>query len=184
MLNIFFLIGILVVTLSIIIVLSSVLISTFWNSVIMQRPPFVPSAIKVYEAVRIYLEPQGVTSLLEIGSGDARGLRYLAKTTSWKLIGYDISRPLYYIAKLRSLPYTSQIKLYRKNIFNTQLPPVDAVYVYMYQDFNDTLVHTLLTELPQGTFIISYAFTFPSLTLVEIIELKNTLHKDLHVYRL
>lgn len=184
MLNTIALTGILIITLSFISILALVLISTFWNSVIMQRPPFVPSSEKVYEFMRAYLQDKGISSLVEIGSGDARGLRYLAQTTSWKLIGYDISRPLYYIAKLRSFPYRSHITLYRKNIFNTLLPRVDAVYVYMYQDFNEKLTEKLLKELPKGTFVISYAFTFPKLTLIETIPLTNTLHSELHIYQL
>jgi len=123
--------------------------------------PYVPNRSR--EAMRrmfVLADLKPGEHLLDIGSGDGRVVRYAAKYRKAKATGIEISWLLFLRAQLKQwvFPYPG-VRFRRANVFKTQLPQCDVVYVYgLPGTLSSPLWPKMRADLAPGTRVITYRF--------------------------
>lgn len=180
-----------------IILLLILLIVVFWFiiylpevylSIVRKMPPFVSSEKKVYQIIKSYLVKYfsgRQIKIIELGCGNAAGLRYLTEENNWIGFGYELAwRPYLWALLANKIKKSSNVQLYNQDMFEADLSGADVVYVYLFKETNLLLEDKLIRELKPGTLVISYAFPFPNIPLLEDMKLDKLRHKELHIYRI
>lgn len=104
-------------------------------------------------------------TVLDLGCGDGRVLIEAATEFGANGIGYDVNPVLLFLGRLRSIKARcrKKVKLHRKNIFKVDIPKVDVVVMYLYEEINAKLLPRLKSALPKGTRIATRAFPIKSM---------------------
>lgn len=99
-------------------------------------------------------------TLVDLGSGDGRLLR-AAAGRGIRCIGYEINPFLVVISRLVCWRYRKLVTIHPANLWHVDLPPADAVYVFLMPKFMEALDRKLTRELTVPTTVISYTFEIP-----------------------
>jgi hypothetical protein len=153
-----------------------------------KMPPYVSTEKRVYKIIKVYLEdkyPNRDLHIVELGSGNGRGLRHLTENNDWKGTGYELAwRPLLESWLGNKISGNQNTTFLYKDMFKADLSKADVLYTYLFNEINARLEGKISSELKSGTLVFSYAFTYPNLPLLETIKLDKLRHKDLHVYQI
>jgi hypothetical protein len=99
-------------------------------------------------------------TLVDLGSGDGQLLR-LAAARGIRGIGYEINPIMVLVSRLVCWRYRRLVKIHLADLWRSQLPPADAVYVFLMPRFMERLDQKLTAEIKQPTWVISYVFEIP-----------------------
>ncbi len=115
------------------------------------------------ELVRIALDALPLTpgmTLVDLGCGDARILRYAVKKCKVKAVGYEINPFPYIISKIFCLG-KSEIAILKKDFWHEHIGYADVVFCYLFPDVMEKLAEKLKKELCAGTWIVCFNFPLP-----------------------
>lgn len=141
----------------ILLVIGLVLVFSF---VIMFGAPYLPTLkTSTHNAFELLNLKPGQT-LLELGSGDGRVLRYGAQL-GIKGIGYELNPLLVWYSRLRNWRYRKLITFHCLNYWGVTLPPADGVYVFLLDKYMPKLDAKITAELKPPVKLVSHAFKIP-----------------------
>lgn len=123
--------------------------------------PYYPSNQKLFrEALQEFNIDYKNKKFIDLGSGDGR-MVIAAEKLGMKAKGVEINPFLTLSSKLLLFLFrTKNAQIVNKSYYNVNLKNVDIVYVYLLREHMEKLRKKLLTELKDGSVIISNTFTF------------------------
>ncbi len=107
--------------------------------------------------------------LYDPGCGDGRVL-FRAEKIGLKTVGFELSPYPFLKARLTKWVRHSSAEIYRKDFFEEDLGPADAVYIFLVSHVMGRLANKLKKELKPGARIASYAFELPGFDPIDIID--------------
>lgn len=122
--------------------------------------PYLPILRRDHQALLDLCELRAGQTLLDLGSGDGRLLRYAA-SRGINCIGYEINPLVYAVSLIVCWRYRSRITIHLANFWSVKLPPADAVYVFLIDRYMRKLDHKLSAEITRPTPVVSYIFDIP-----------------------
>ncbi len=155
------------------------------------KVPFISVPLSILPAIEKALDIQPDSVVYDLGCGDARVLRYLArKYPKATFIGIENSAFPYYIAKtisrwnkMRGAP--DNVKVLREDFFTHDLSKATRVFVYLYPQVMDDILNKLEEELPAGSRLVSTTFKFtqkPPILEVDLLRKRRQLARHLFIY--
>lgn len=125
--------------------------------------PYLPILRRDAEAMLELADLQPGQTLIDLGSGDGRLLRAAARR-GIRGVGYEINPWLYLISKAVLWRYRKEVQVHLRDYWTVQLPPADAIYVFLIERYMDRLDKKLENELARPTTVVSYVFRIPGRT--------------------
>lgn len=104
-------------------------------------------------------------TLIDLGSGDGRLLR-AAAAQGIRCVGYEINPFMVLISRIVCWRYRHLITIRLANIWQTDLPAADAIYVFLMPKFMHQLDQYLARQIHRPTRVVSYAFKIPGRTAI------------------
>lgn len=136
--------------------------------------PYVPILRRDSERILKIAHLKPGQTLVDLGSGDGRLLR-AAAAQGVRCIGYEINPWLVFVSRIVCWRYRKLVTIHTADIWHTQLPPADVIYIFILDRYMARLGQKFEAEITRPTRVISYVFTLPGRTPIE--ETHNT-----HVY--
>ncbi len=125
--------------------------------------PFLPTLrARTGEALDMLNLDPGQT-LLELGSGDGRILRAAAERGVYA-IGYELNPLLVLWSKLHTWRYRRLISIRWGNYWRGELPPTDAIYVFLLKPYMQKLDKKIIQDYKDPVKLVSFGFTIPNKT--------------------
>lgn len=126
-----------------------------------QKAPYIPTFDRHLTIMKnLKIKPN--STMVDLGCGDGKALRFFSTEHKIKLWEwYDIN--LYAVLKGRRLnkhQKITNIKLYRKNLFDVDLKKYDYIYVYLRDTQLAIMEDWIFNEKKKETIIISNSFQF------------------------
>ena len=122
--------------------------------------PYLPIMRRDYEPILDLANLKPGQTILDLGSGDGRFLLAAARR-GYRAIGYEINPFLYVISRLLTWRYRSLVTIHLANFWPADLPPVDAIYVFLIDRLMPKLDTKLTKEIAKPTPVISFVFKIP-----------------------
>jgi hypothetical protein len=119
--------------------------------------PYVPILRRDYEPVLDLAGLKPGQAIIDLGSGDGRFLR-AAAARGYQAVGYEINPFLVVISYLVTWRYRRLVTIHLADFWHRQLPPSDAIYVFLIDRLMPKLDTKLSRELTQPTPVISFVF--------------------------
>jgi len=154
-----------------------IIICIFWLTFFIGAP-YVPSFYKNKEIFKL-AKPKKGEVLYDLGSGSGKLIIETAKKFDIKAVGIEINPLLVLFSrwKVKKMGLENKVEIRWKNIFTADIKQADIVFCYLLQTTNNFLEKKLLSQLKEGTKVISYTFTFKKIPLI-----KN--EKGLRLYKI
>lgn len=147
---------------------AGLLVLTFWVALV--GAPYVPT--RAADARRI-LRAAGIKKsdyIVDLGSGDGRVLLAAARQ-GVASTGFELSVPLYFISRLRLMPYRRLARVRLANYWHSQLPDdTTVVFTFLagkYMVKMDAYLQREANRLGRSLTFISYAFELPDRTPIK-----------------
>ncbi len=164
-------------------VLGVLFIIWLWESLI-YRAPFIPVPMPVVTKVIELIKLQDGSSFYDLGSGDGRVVRAVAKKyLNSSCFGVEKAIFPNLLAHIYSLISRQKNVTYQKEDFHdVSLIKADAVFLYLWPSVMVYIAPKLKQELPAGAQIISCSFTLPDFPLIatEEVNYKGTTYSLYH----
>jgi hypothetical protein len=100
-------------------------------------------------------------TLVDLGSGDGQLLR-AAAARGIRCIGYEINPVMVLVSRLVCWRYRHLVKIHWANLWHVDLPPADAIYIFLMPKFMPQVDAKLTAEITRPTRVISYIFNIPN----------------------
>ncbi|MBU3964633.1 hypothetical protein KJ562_02870 [Patescibacteria group bacterium] len=123
--------------------------------------PWVPCKKKDLERINRLAGLKSGELFCELGCGDGRVCRYIAKKNpESRIVGIELSLPIFLWAKLIELFFKSDnMKIKFGNALKYNLSEMDVIYTYaLVQSINGKLKNKFEKEMKNGAKVLSYAF--------------------------
>ncbi len=146
--------------------------------------PFVPTPLPRVRKMLELAKIKPGDKVYDIGCGDGRLVHLASKEHKAQAVGFELSPPVWFWAKICQPFWFSKAKIKYRNFVSQDISDADVIVCYL---MPNTLkkFQEKLKKLKKGTRIISYAFQIPDLKLVheeeKIID-KN--HSPIWVYEI
>ncbi|MCL4397549.1 class I SAM-dependent methyltransferase [Patescibacteria group bacterium] len=129
--------------------------------------PWIPIKNSELERLGKVLKLKPTDTFYELGCGDGRVVRFVAKKFGCKSVGIELNPFLY--ATSRLLQASRRERYVLGDLFAQDLSPASCVYLYgLPRTINKRVQAKLETELPVGATVISYGFLFQKWQPVKI----------------
>lgn len=149
--------------------------------------PYVRTSGELIKRVLSEIDFKENSLIYELGCGDGRFLRALAKQKDIKAIGIENFLPAYLLAIVFNLFSAKKIKVVYGNFFHKDLSQADYIFCYLLPRSMDVLEQKLQRELKPGALIISNTFKFKNWPLEKEILLSGNkyskLSSKIYLYR-
>jgi SAM-dependent methyltransferase len=149
--------------------------------------PYVPSSKKLIDKILQEIDFKENSLVYELGCGNAKFLRKLAKQKNVQAIGYEYFIIPFLLAKLLTFLNGNRIKIYCQDFFKVDLSQADYIFCFLISQEMLRLETKLAKELRPGALVISNAFQFKSWQPEKIIILdqnkKTGLNNKIYIYR-
>lgn len=164
-----------------------ILVIHFYRVTILGNAPYIRSGKKLIDKVIAQIPFENGAIVYELGSGDCRFLRNLARQKKVQATGFESFFLPYAIAKAFNYFTHSSVKCYHQNFFTADLSKPDYIFCYLVPNQMDKLEAKLQKELKPGALVISNTFKFKNWHLEKeiIINEKNKfgLSNKIYLYR-
>ena len=143
--------------------------------------PPIPTSSEVRKVLISFLPDLKEGVVVELGSGWGNLIFPLSKKyNNCQIIGYENSLIPYVFSFL--INYASNLKIVRKNFFETSLQGVDLVVCYLVSKKLEKLKVKFEEELKPGAKIISHTFSIPGWIPNSIIEVGDHRYSKIYLY--
>ncbi len=146
--------------------------------------PWVPTWKKDMDRVRRLLNLQEGERCVELGCGNGRISRDLAKTTeAQEIVGVELSLLQWMVANLQSRldGSASKTSFILGNAFKHDLSEYDAVYMFLMPATYKKIQHKLEKELKPGSRVVSYVWPIPGWMPTKIDKVEGAV--DIYFYQ-
>ena len=180
MLDSLYLIFLILVLLAVIVTMF-ILVIHLWTAIF--RVPWVRTPRKLTTEMFKLADLQPGEKVVDFGSGDGSIVIDAARDFGAQGTGVDSQWFLNQVAKLRARMsgVHNDVDFITGNFFKMTPPEADVVATYLFNKTNAKLEPILLKHYPSGTRVITRAFVFPNLELVETRKVGSA---TLHLYRI
>jgi len=155
-----------------------------WQSMFFQAP-FLPLPMAVTQRVALLSKLPTAGRFYDLGSGDGRVVRAVAKQhPSTLCFGVEKALLPNLLTWFYSLsPSLKNVKYLKEDFTTVSLSHADAVFLYLWPGIMDQVANKLKAELPKNAQVISCNFELPEFSLeqTEIVCIKNRRYK-LYLY--
>lgn len=119
--------------------------------------PFVPSSRKRHKVMLKFADLKPTDIVYDLGCGDGR-LVFKASQYAKKVIGYELSIPLYLFGKIRQLFSRPTAHIRYGNIWKQDYKDADVIFCYLLPKAMKQFYQEIWPTLKPGTRVISNAF--------------------------
>lgn len=141
--------------------------------------PWVPTWKRDMERLKKLLDLKPGERFVELGCGNGRVCRYLAKESGVSVDGLELSVVQWAIAWLQSLGQKN-VRILFGNVFKKDLSEYDAVYLFLMPETYEKLRVKFDAELKAGVRVVSYVWGIKG--WVEVRVDKEAGRPDLYLY--
>lgn len=122
--------------------------------------PYVPTSKNQLEKIFKNVKFKKGDTLVELGSGDGRLIRYAAKVFGVNGVGIEINPLLIWWSRFLSQRdgTKNSVQFLRKNVFDYSLTRANYLYLFLMPDLIVKLLPKFDRELKKGSIIISHGF--------------------------
>lgn len=120
--------------------------------------PFVPTCKKSVMAMLELGKFEKTDRVVDIGCGDGRLIRAIARQDVKSAIGYELSVPTYLFAKLMTLIRGGEEKIVFGNFWKLDFKNVDAIVCFLLVDSMREFEKKIWPDLRKGTRVLSHIF--------------------------
>jgi SAM-dependent methyltransferase len=145
--------------------------------------PFVPTPKKaIREALKLANLKRGEI-LYDLGAGTGNVLIIGEKEFGARVVGFEFSPILFFLAKLNFLFHRIKGTIYFQNFFNSKINDANVIFLFLTPKILEKLREKLKKELKPGTRIVCFSSQIPSWQPAKILPLKETKNKiNLYLY--
>jgi len=129
--------------------------------VILFGAPYLPTLSSQKKTALDLLDLRPGQTLLELGSGDGRMLKYAAER-GIKAIGYELNPLLVIYSKFATFKYKHLVTIKLANFWTISLPECDGIYVFLLDRYMRKLHNKITQENASSVKLVSYAFKIPN----------------------
>jgi hypothetical protein len=141
-------------------IIALVLVFCF-SFVLIFGPPYLPTLSPQVESAFDLLDLKAGQTLIELGSGDGKIMLAAAKR-GYLVVGYELNPLLYIFSLFRTIGYRKQVKVYCKNIWQTDWPKADGIFTFLLNRQMNKLDKRLKTYEHKPVKVASFAFKIPN----------------------
>lgn len=142
--------------------------------------PWVPTWNKDLKRIQRLLDLKAGDKFIELGSGNGRVCRYLAKTSEADVSGIELSLLQHIVSLVQNKLSHSKAKSLFGNVFKHDLSKYDAVYLFLMPDTYLKIKPKFENELRSGTRVVSYVWPIPEWEAIKVDEVEGS--SDLYLY--
>lgn len=133
--------------------------------------PFVPSSKKTSKRMIDAINLKKTDVVYDLGSGDGRLVILAARKGVKKAVGFEVNLLLNVWGRFKSkLLKLNNTVFITKSFWKADLSVCDKLFVYTSIKSMKRLEKKVLSEMKDGSYVISNTFSFPNLEPVEIID--------------
>ncbi|MDD5340920.1 MAG: hypothetical protein PHC97_00610 [Patescibacteria group bacterium] len=156
-----------------------------YRVIILGRAPFIRSSKKIIRLILQGVDFKKGATVCELGCGDGRFLRELARNRDVSCFGYEYSLPPYLLGRLYNYFSRKKVKIYFKDFFKADLSGVDYIFCYLMPKEMIELEKKIRRELKPGSLIISNTFIFRGWQPIKVIKGSSpaALNSNVYIYR-
>ncbi len=118
--------------------------------------PFVPTPQRTVRQMMAFADIRPGDEVHDLGCGDGR-LIFAAARKGAKAIGYELSLPVYLIAKVQSW-FRPGSKVFYRNFWSQKYKNADVVFCYLLTSTMQTFEKKIWPQLKPGCKVISHSF--------------------------
>ena len=143
----------------------------------------MPTSSKVRKNLMSLLPKLEEGTVVELGSGWGHLIFPLSKRyKSCQIIGYENSPLPYLFSSL--INHAPNLKIVRKNFFETSLKDADLVVCYLFPKGMERLKPKFEKELKSGTKVISHTFAIPGWIPIKTVEVDDLYCSKIYLYEI
>lgn len=123
--------------------------------------PWIPISSEELERLGKLLKLKPSDTFYELGCGDGRVVRYIAKKYKCRCVGVELNPFLYLICLIGQIGYigTNKSTFILGDLFQQNLKNADCIYLFgLPKVLNGRIKVKLEKELPKGATVVSYGF--------------------------
>jgi len=120
--------------------------------------PFVPSMDKAVQAMLKLGKFKQGDRVVDIGCGDGKVIRKIAKENVKRAVGYELSVPTFLLANLKTFFNRGKEQIKFGNFWHQDLSQYDVIVCFLLINAMADFEETLWPKLKKGTRVISNAF--------------------------
>lgn len=143
--------------------------------------PWVPTRNNDLKRIHTLLKLKDGESFVELGCGNGRVCRFLArKNPGVRVTGVELSLLQYFVAILQARISGSSAHYKFQNVFSYDLKNTDAIYMFLMPETYEKIKVKLKQELRPGTRVVTYVWPIPGWKPETISKQEDQL--DLYLY--
>lgn len=120
--------------------------------------PIVFSPKRALRQALAYINLPNGSQFYDLGAGTGRAMIIARKEFNLQTTGFELSPPVFVLAKINLLLHGIKNKLYMKNFYLQNLNDADIVFCFLTPPAMEKLRPKFEKELKKGAIVISYAF--------------------------
>ena len=129
--------------------------------------PFVPSLNSAIDAMQKLGKFKKTDRVVDIGCGDGKVIRRIAKCGVKEAVGYELSIPTFLLARFRTLIGGGKEKIRFGNFWYQDLTKYDAIVCFLLIEAMTNFEKDVWPKLKKGTRVISNSFKLKGVPVTE-----------------
>jgi len=158
-----------------------------YRVIFLGNAPYVGTSPKIIRKILAEIKFEDNALVCELGCGNAKFLRAIAKGRKVRAIGYEYSLIVYLQAIFFNLLANRKVQICFQDFFKANLSQADYVFCFLMPEEMARLENKLISELKPNALVISNSFPFKKWQPEKVIDLdknkKNCLNNRLYFYR-
>jgi len=165
----------------------AILVAHFYRVIILGNAPYIRTGKKLINRIIEEIDFKDNAKVYELGSGDGRFLRALAKKKKIQAVGFENFMLPYVISRVFKFLTNSNADFRYQDLFKADLSQADYIFCYLITTQMAKLETKLQQELKPGALIISNTFKFKNWPIEKeiVVNPKNKfgLSNKIYLYR-
>jgi len=168
---------VLLIILLVLIILIAFYYISFAKTLFITKVPYVGSFDRQLDIMK-ELQLEKWKTIIDLGCGDGKALRFFAKDFWLKGRWYDLNGfAIIWWKILNKILWYDNIVLERKNFFDAYIKNADYIYLYLFPPVMDKVEEWIFNNKNTDTIIIVNSFSFPNKQPFKVIWWKIYLYK-------